>query len=335
VCADRAAPAAGPESCPVTDSVVPRFSMLTPTFNRAHTLGRTFDSLVAQTMHPYEWIIVDDGSTDGTSELVVQWQATCPFPIIYHWQENAGKPAAHNTGVALATGDLLAIVDSDDWCEPRAIERLLRLWLEIPEDVRDRYTGVTVHCADQRGKLIGLPFPGSPIDSTIAEMWARGWCVGDKWGCHRVDVLRRFPFPVFDGERYMPEGVVWNRIGRQYLMRFVNEVLGRKEYQAGGVSQSWLRTMVGSPRGAQLFYTELADSAPAVLSRAFACINAVRFGLHAGDCVVAGEPRPSTSGMAWLWSVLGRCWWAADRIRLYASPAPSTISGDAEPRGTG
>ncbi len=312
----------------------PRLSILTPTFNRAHTLPRTYAALVAQTVRPHEWIVVDDGSTDGTGATVAEWARVAPFPIRYVRQENLGKPAAHNAGVAAASGDLLAVLDSDDWCESHALQRLVELWLEIPAERRDQFTGVTVHCADEAGQLIGQPFPASPMDSTLQVMWARRWCVGDKWGFHRLDILRRFPFPLIPGERFVPESLVWNRIGRSYLMRFVNETLGRKEYQPDGLTRRWLRTMAGSALGALLYYGELAVDSQGIVTRIFALTNAARFGRHAGQSVPSPDLRCRYPVLSRVAAMASWCVWRADRFRLERGRATvphSTTSSSVSP----
>src|SRR5438874_2378327 len=94
------------------------FTVLTPTYNRANTLPRVYDSLRAQSFRDFEWLVLDDGSSDGTKSLIEDWQATSDFPIRYIYQENQGKPAAFNRGVQEASGELLLTLDSDDACVP-------------------------------------------------------------------------------------------------------------------------------------------------------------------------------------------------------------------------
>ena len=108
------------------------FTVFTPTLDRAHTLERVYRSLVAQTFRDFEWIVVDDGSTDGTEQLVGGWRAEAPFPIIYQFQEHRGKHVATNRAVAVARGDLFLTLDSDDSCIPRALERFKSHWDAIP-----------------------------------------------------------------------------------------------------------------------------------------------------------------------------------------------------------
>lgn len=202
------------------------FTVFTPTFDRASTLGRVYESLKAQTLDDFEWLIVDDGSTDGTGELVASWQRAASFPIRYLYQENAGKHVAFNRGVREARGALFLSLDSDDACVPDALERLLSWWDAIPADRREGFSAVTALCRDQHGELVGTPFPESPLDCSSIEMRWVHRVEGEKWGFQRTDVLRRHPFPEPPGVRYVSESLVWRAIDQQgYQTRFVNEPL--------------------------------------------------------------------------------------------------------------
>src|SRR2546423_7154708 len=108
-----------------------RFTVLTATYNRAHLLPRVYESLCAQTFRDFEWVIVDDGSTDGTRELVSSWHED--FPIRYFWKPNGGKHTAVNLGVQEAAGQFIVILDSDDRLIPDTLERLDYHWKQIPD----------------------------------------------------------------------------------------------------------------------------------------------------------------------------------------------------------
>jgi glycosyltransferase involved in cell wall biosynthesis len=211
----------------------PRFTVFTPTYDRAHTLPRVFRSLRAQTFREFEWLVVDDGSRDGTGELVTTWAASAPFPIRYVRQANAGKAAATNKGVGLARGELFLIADSDDEFVPRSLERFAFHWESIPARQRHRFTGVTALCCDAAGRTLGDLFPRSPLDSDSLELLYRYRVRGEKWGFHRTDVIRAHPFPHVAGTRHTPEDAVWRAIARRYKTRFVNEVLRIYHQDAG------------------------------------------------------------------------------------------------------
>jgi glycosyltransferase involved in cell wall biosynthesis len=203
----------------------PCFTVFTPTFNRAHTLPRVYAALAGQTYRDFEWLVVDDGSTDGTRELIEKLRAEASFPIRYFHQENQGKHIAWNRGVDEARGQLFLLLDSDDSCVPEALERFKYHWDHIPPERRGEFTGVTALCRDQLGRLIGSRFPKDVTDSDSNEMRYHYKVTGEKWGFHRIDVLRRFRFPSIPGVKFVPEGLVWSKIARSYKTRYVNEVL--------------------------------------------------------------------------------------------------------------
>jgi glycosyltransferase involved in cell wall biosynthesis len=201
------------------------FTVFTPTFNRAHTLHRPYQSLRAQTSRNFEWLVVDDGSVDGTRELVEAWQREADFPIRYVAQANGGKHVAFNTGVREARGTLFLTLDSDDECVPTALERFAEHWRGIPESDRARFSAVTCLCVDQYGQLVGDRFPREILDSNSLELRYRYRVKGEKWGFQRTEVLRAFPFPEPSGVRYVHPSVVWNAISSIYVTRYVNEAL--------------------------------------------------------------------------------------------------------------
>ena len=202
------------------------FTVFTGTRNRAHTLDRPFQSLQSQTFRDFEWVIVDNGSTDGTAELVERFRAEADFPIRYQWQEDAGKHASLNRAVGMARGELFVILDSDDGCIPTALERLRYRWGTIPAEQRQRFAGATGLCLDEQGRLVGTQFPSDPIDSDSREMWYRHKVKGEKWGFHRTEVLREHPFPETPGYRgLIPPALVWSEIARSYRTRYFNEAL--------------------------------------------------------------------------------------------------------------
>lgn len=201
------------------------FTVFTPTFNRAHTLHRVYNSLKVQTYRDFEWLIIDNGSTDNTSKLVEQWQIENQFSIRYIYQENGGKHIAFNKGVKIAKGELFVNLDSDDACVPNALERFKYHWDTIPSDRKEQFTAVTCLCQDEKGQLVGNLFPLDITDSDSLEIRYRFKVKGDKWGCHRTDILRKFPFPEQIQRTYIPECIVWKRIAREYKIRYVNEIL--------------------------------------------------------------------------------------------------------------
>jgi glycosyltransferase involved in cell wall biosynthesis len=233
-------------TAPHEEATAPLFTVFTATYERAHTLCRPFESLRAQTLRDFEWLIVDDGSRDGTRRLVEEWAQRAPFPIRYLYQENSGKHVAFNRAVRAARGKLFLPLDSDDGCAPEALERFRWHWESIPAEVRGQFTGVTALCVDQHGRLHGKRFPKDVLDSDSVEIRYRHALTGGKWGFHRTDVLRRYPFPEEPGLRYVIEDLVWSAIAQEYKTRFVNEPL-----HVYWVTQSEWTTITNTPNFAR------------------------------------------------------------------------------------
>ena len=203
------------------------FTVYTGTRNRAHTLRRPYDSLRSQTFRDFEWLIVDNDSTDGTADLVAEWEAEADFPIRYLRHENRGHHGSSNRAVKEARGELFLTLDSDDGCTPNALERFKQVWDEIPADRRDGYAAVTALCVDENGEPHGGHFPFDPTNSNSTELRYRFHVVGEKWGFQRTDVMRAHPYPTIPGYVGMISShLVWGEIGRTYLTRYINEYLG-------------------------------------------------------------------------------------------------------------
>ncbi|MBB5204471.1 glycosyltransferase involved in cell wall biosynthesis [Inhella inkyongensis] len=268
-----------PDPMDATHSPAPLFTVFTATFNRAHTLHRVHDSLCKQTLKDFEWLIVDDGSTDGTEDLVRSWIEHQSFPIRYIRQVNQGKHFAYNRGVEEANGELFLALDSDDTCSPYALARFHHHWLSIPAAQRPSFSGVTCLCQDQQGRALGGPLPEAFIDGPPFEVISRLRREGEMWGFHRTDVLRQFRFPEIPSERFVPEGLVWNRIGRRYQIRFVNESLRHYFSSSDGLSAKMVAIRRQSPTATLMYYIEVLDLPISMRDRLKAAANLWRFGL--------------------------------------------------------
>jgi glycosyltransferase involved in cell wall biosynthesis len=217
------------------------------------------------------------------------------FPLRYHYQANGGKHVASNLAVDLAAGELFATLDSDDALAPRALERLAEHWRAIPEDQRRQFSGVNcLCCTGNDGLVIGDHFPAAPgsegvLDSDPISMM-RFSLAGDKWGFHRAEIMREFRFPEFAGEKYIPDGLLWQRIGSRYRIRYVNEPLRRLYFdEQDCMSKRNVELRSRNPRGSQLLYLEQSRFAPTMRLKFKALINYIRFSLH-GRLSIAINP---------------------------------------------
>lgn len=258
----------------------PFFTVFTPTYNRAHTLERVYRSLLNQTDLDFEWIIVDDGSTDGTAEVVANWQAEAVFPIRYIYQENKGKHAASNVGVREANGEMFLFFDSDDACIPEALECFKFHWDSMSREEKKRFSTISALCVNSTGQVISKEFRADIVDAETTWEQIALRSSGDLWGVNRTNILRQFPFPEIPGEKFIPEGIVWNRMAQQYSARFINTKLKLCEYRSDGLSASSIKIRVNNPVGTRLYYMELSKLAIPLSQRVKALINYIRFSFH-------------------------------------------------------
>lgn len=211
-------------------------SVVTPTYNRAYILGKLKGSLDRQTSQNFEWLIVDDGSTDNTKSLVEEWiRESGHYRIRYFWQENGGKHRALNYGIPKADGEFVFIVDSDDYLTDDAVETVEQ-WVEtIRED--EWIVGVSGLRAHADGKILGdFPRKLKYIDVKNSHRYIHH-LDGDKAEAYRKSVLVCHPFPEFEGERFIGEGAVWNQLSLEGgKVRWFNKVIYICEYLEDGLT---------------------------------------------------------------------------------------------------
>lgn len=222
-------------------------TVFTPAYNRAHTLGRTYDSLLRQENKDFIWLIVDDGSADETAQLVRSWQNNDNgFEIRYVFKENGGMHTAHNTAYAHIDTELNVCIDSDDMLASGAVDKILKKW----ETVKNQgYAGIVGLDADFDGNIIGCGFPENMTETTLKGYYDAGGR-GDKKLVYRTDVINRYPpYPVFEGEKYVALAYKYRLIDREYKLAVLNEVLCEVEYQTDGSSMNMWGQYRRNPQG--------------------------------------------------------------------------------------
>lgn len=204
------------------------FTIFTSLYNRKHTVHRVWESLINQTNKNFEWIIIDNGSQDDVKPLLDEYIKKADFDIKVYYQENQGKYKAFNRAVDLAKGELFIPADSDDRFLPNTIERFDQIW---QEHKKETISGITVLCQDEEGKTVGKKFPLEI--SNYLDMNYKFKVNDEKWGCIRVDVLRKYKFPTNFEAKFFPDDYVWAQIGANYNTVFVNEPLRVYYHDAG------------------------------------------------------------------------------------------------------
>lgn len=248
-------------------------TVLTPTYNRSHTLPRLFESLCSQTCKHFEWIVIDDGSTDDTQTLLVDFKKSVPFAIRVIQQPNSGKHVAVNIGVLAADGDWIFIVDSDDALTPNAIGTIEEKFTEAN---LDKLVGLCFRKAYFNGKMIGKKLVIDTMKLTPTE--AGSLLKGDLAYVFKKENMLMNPFPTIQGEKFIPELYVWNKIGDQGdILFFMNTYIYLCEYLPDGLSRNFSTNLKINPKGFLLFYR-------AQISREKKIINKMKCMIRAAQC---------------------------------------------------
>lgn len=236
-----------------------RITVFTPTYNRAYIIKNLYDSLCRQSFTDFEWIVVDDGSTDNTEELFKNiMEKDNSFPIVYKKTENGGKHRAINIGVSLAQGELFFIVDSDDYLTDNALSLIDKIEKTIPCDQKEKFAGICGLRAYSLDQIIGSTFEGDVLDITTLERVKHN-VNGDKAEVYYTDILKRYPFPEFEKEKFVTECVVWDRISFDgYLLRFFNIATIICNYLPDGLTAKYQSILLESPQGYGLYIYQSA-----------------------------------------------------------------------------
>lgn len=202
-------------------------TVVTPTYNRAHTLPKVFESLMAQTYKDFEWLVVDDGSTDNTEELVAQYKTQAWFPVRYAKKEHAGKYEAVNLSYKLVTTPYIINCDSDDELLPNGLEIVMRLWSEVPKEKYENIWCVTARSIDSETReIVGPLFPENINDLEGKEQ--RKVLVkisGEKHSCRRMDIVKNYPYPTFPDTGKLVPNMTWTPINAKYDQYCSNEAV--------------------------------------------------------------------------------------------------------------
>lgn len=256
-------------------------TVFTPTYNRAYRLEALYKSLRDQSFHDFEWLIVDDGSSDNTEELVAEWIKENNINIRYIHQPNGGKHRAINRGVNEAKGLLFFIVDSDDVLPSDSLERI-RTHYELIKS-RAGFGGLCGLKAYYDGKAVGNKPDFGIYECTNFDIDYKYKLTGDMAEVFYTSVMREFPFPDIDGEKFCPEILIWNRISTKYIIHYFSENIYYCEYLEDGLTSRITKLRINSPVASSMTYAEMV-SAPIPFKAKFrAAINYWRFAAYANN----------------------------------------------------
>ncbi|MCQ6278899.1 glycosyltransferase family 2 protein [Bacillus sp. EB600] len=245
--------------------MIPTLTVFTPTFNRAYTLHLCYESLKRQTSKDFVWLIVDDGSTDNTREVVESWISENEVAIRYHYQENQGMHGAHNTAYKLIETELNVCIDSDDYMPDDAVEKIVSFWNEFGSE---KYAGIVGLDASPNGSVIGTKMPIDIKDSTLTHLYSKYRVKGDKKLVYRSELTRKTPpYPLFPGEKYCPLSFKYILIDQKYPLLVMNEILCHVEYLPDGSSMNIINQYKRNPRSFSFFRKVAMQYAPSFKER--------------------------------------------------------------------
>lgn len=235
-----------------------RITVMTPTYNRKQLLIKLFDTLNKQENKNFIWMIIDDGSSDGTENIIPSLIKQARFDIEYIKKENGGKHTALNKGFQNVKSEFIFIVDSDDILTPNAIQRV---YDHIDTILEYNLAGISFLRGYSKTEVIGDKFPKSEEIFNDIDIRMKYGIKGDKAEVWRSDILKQYQFPVFEGEKFQGENYIWLQIARKYNMLYVNEIIYICNYLDGGLTLSGRKMRIKNPRGGmenskQSFYKE-------------------------------------------------------------------------------
>ncbi len=222
-------------------------TVFTTTYNRAYCLHQCYESLCRQTSQDFVWMIVDDGSTDNTKQIVGQWILENKIEIEYYYKDNGGMHTGHNTAYANIQTELNVCIDSDDFMPDDAVEKIVSRWRKCGSDLYAGMIGLDIY---KDGSVVGTSFPEGVDSCSYDEIKGRYGVVGDLKFVLRTDVVRQFaPYPEYADERFVPLGYLYMLISTEFEYLCSNDVYCVVEYMPDGSSKNIFRQYIKNPKG--------------------------------------------------------------------------------------
>lgn len=233
-------------------------TVFTPTYNRKDLLKRAYRSLVNQSCHDFVWLVVDDGSTDGTGDVIKAFSDEAPFEVKYIYRENGGKMRAHNTGSMACETELFLCLDSDDELSHDAVQSIITIW----EAGDEHHTGIVAYKGEMKADEIslfrGATFPKECVsagEETLKGLYRKGF-FGETTLVFRTKLLKKYPFPEIEGEKYVPEDYIYDKIDGEGKLVIAAKVFTVCELVEGGYTDQVKKLRKDNPTGWFLYYEQ-------------------------------------------------------------------------------
>jgi glycosyltransferase involved in cell wall biosynthesis len=224
-----------------------KITVFTPTYNRAYCLHQVYESLCRQTSTDFEWLVIDDGSSDNTKELVNLWIQENKIKIKYIYQDNLGMHGGYNTAYATIETELNTCIDSDDYMPDNAIELIVAFW---GKHGNKKFAGIVGLDTLNDGSILGKKFPKNLKSASLEDLYNKYKIKGDKKLVYRTEVVKKYPkYPIHEDESFVPLGSLYLQIDKEYELLCMNEVLCIVEYLEDGSSLNIFKQYVRHPNG--------------------------------------------------------------------------------------
>lgn len=232
-------------------------TVFTPSYNRKKELKDLYESLKKQNNKDFEWLIVDDGSSDNTDKYISELIKEKQINIRYLYKENGGKQSAYNLGLKEAKTDIFLCIDSDDILDEFAIENIEKDFKNIKNN--KKICGIMYNQNDKkdRKKLIGSTFPSDDLIESYYNIYNKLGVKGDKMIVLYTKIAQKYPFPLIEKEKFVPEALIYNRISEKYNFICKNKVVAYKEYLDSGYSSNYFNLVKKNPKSNALYFKEL------------------------------------------------------------------------------
>lgn len=232
-------------------------TIFTPTYNRKKELKNLYNSLLKQDYSNFEWLIVDDGSSDNTKEYIKELQKDKKIKIKYIYKENGGKQSAYNKGLEEANGDIFLCIDSDDILKSNVLDNIAKDFENIKNNSSIGGIAYLQGYITDKNKIIGTKFPEDIKEINYFDFYHKYQVKGDKLIVLKTKIAREYPFPIIANEKFIPEALIFNRISQKYNFICINKIVAYKEYLSDGYSNNYFNLVKKNPKGNMLYFKEL------------------------------------------------------------------------------
>lgn len=244
-------------------------TIITTTYNRAYCIGQVYESLKRQDCDDFCWLVVDDGSTDNTREVIQGFIDEGIIDITYIYQPNKGMTGARNTAYEACTTELNTIIDSDDWLADGAVRKIIDFWRA---NRREDLAGIIALDVNPKGNVIGTPLPEDIAETTMMELFGKFKARGDKKLIYRSDISRKYPYPEIPGENFFPPSYKFFHIDQKYKMLLLNEGICVVDYNDDSMSFDKIAQYRRCPKGFAIYYNLCMDVYPSIKDRIKNCL---------------------------------------------------------------